>query len=154
MRGFFVSFAMATASPSPREFASHLQEKRGGVLTVGVHKGTLFDEVLREHPDYCSWAAELSDPGKCLKDFAEYLTHCRAEAPTQPVNKRQRCTDDDPRDFLSGASCCICWDRVINAAFLPCGHAVSCLQCAQRVQKQGCPVCRGGVADVLRIYGV
>ena len=139
--------------PNLREFAAYLQEEHGGVLQVGIHKGAFFDEVLREQPEYSSWAAELSDPGDGMKDFAAYVIRCRAEAPPSPANKKQR-KDDEPRDFLSGAPCCICLNRAINAAFLPCGHAVSCLQCAQAVQMQGCPICRRDVARVLRIYGV
>jgi len=39
-----------------RKFADHLKTQHGGVLTVGVHKGKFFDEVLKTSPDYGEWA--------------------------------------------------------------------------------------------------
>ena len=38
------------------KFAAHLAEQHGGILTVGIHKGMFFDEVLSKHPDYGDWA--------------------------------------------------------------------------------------------------
>ena len=39
-----------------QKFAENLAEQRGGILTVGIHKGKFFDEVLTRHADYCDWA--------------------------------------------------------------------------------------------------
>ena len=46
--------------------------------------------------------------------------------------------------------CQICFEREIGAAYIPCGHARSCLSCA-RMTKQ-CPYCRADVASVLQLF--
>ena len=51
--------AQREKQPLPRDlrkFADHLKTQHGGILTVGIHKGTFFDEVLAKHPDYGDWA--------------------------------------------------------------------------------------------------
>ena len=48
-----------------------------------------------------------------------------------------------PRD------CCICWDRDITTALLPCGHWCACGHCAAVLHARGdaCPVCRVDYTD-------
>jgi baculoviral IAP repeat-containing protein 2/3 len=36
--------------------------------------------------------------------------------------------------------CKICMDRELEITFIPCGHLVTCEQCAQPLKK--CPICR------------
>ncbi|CAN0917977.1 E3 ubiquitin-protein ligase APD1 [Linum grandiflorum] len=41
--------------------------------------------------------------------------------------------------------CVICYDEERNSFFVPCGHSVTCLACAQRIfneENKVCPVCR------------
>ena len=54
-------------SPDLSAFAEHLRREHGGVLPFGAHKGSFFDEVLRDHPDYCSWAIHLPDASDTMK---------------------------------------------------------------------------------------
>lgn len=46
--------------------------------------------------------------------------------------------------------CIICMDADMNTAIAPCGHMCSCYECAINIQK--CPMCRGVVANVMKIY--
>ena len=55
-----------------RKFAENVEEKHGGVLMVGAHKDTFFDEVFNKHPDYAEWATSLVHPGHGMRPFAEY----------------------------------------------------------------------------------
>ena len=48
--------------------------------------------------------------------------------------------------------CVICQDRWIDCAFYPCGHAVSCLQCANSLDQ--CPTCRQNPVQVIKLYGL
>jgi hypothetical protein len=41
-------------------------------------------------------------------------------------------------------------NRLIGVVFMPCGHAMSCLECANRVKK--CPVCKRSINEISRIY--
>lgn len=51
---------------------------------------------------------------------------------------------------LASRECVICWERERGAAFLPCGHLVSCGPCARNLTK--CPVCRGVIVSTLPIF--
>lgn len=50
---------------------------------------------------------------------------------------------------LSGI-CKICYQNSIELVFLPCGHSVSCLSCAQRLD--ACPCCRAIITTRIRTY--
>ena len=46
--------------------------------------------------------------------------------------------------------CKICMSNEINSVFLDCGHCVSCIDCAIRMDL--CPICRKVVRSTVRIY--
>jgi len=37
--------------------------------------------------------------------------------------------------------CVICYDKVVNAKFVPCGHSVTCTDCADVLISRGNPCC-------------
>uniref|UniRef100_A0A2C9JNY1 RING-type domain-containing protein n=1 Tax=Biomphalaria glabrata TaxID=6526 RepID=A0A2C9JNY1_BIOGL len=47
-------------------------------------------------------------------------------------------------------TCKICMDREVDIVFLPCGHLVSCNECA--VAMKDCPVCRAHVKGTVRAF--
>ena len=47
--------------------------------------------------------------------------------------------------------CRICMDNPVSAVFCPCGHHMTCYQCATECTK--CPLCRKEVAYVQYVYG-
>lgn len=46
--------------------------------------------------------------------------------------------------------CKICYTNSIELVFLPCGHSVSCLSCAQRLYS--CPCCRATITTRIRTF--
>ena len=56
-------------------------------------------------------------------------------------------------DSSSHNQCSICFDADANAAVNPCGH-VMCYSCAseQLQQSRTCPMCRGTIETILRLY--
>ena len=48
------------------------------------------------------------------------------------------------------AECAICWDGDPEYAVVPCGHRCLCANCSKAVSE--CPVCRGAMTAVLRIF--
>jgi hypothetical protein len=46
--------------------------------------------------------------------------------------------------------CKICMDKDANTVFLPCGHLVSCVDCANALTK--CAVCRTIIQGTVRVY--
>ncbi|GAQ85542.1 Zinc finger RING-type domain containing protein [Klebsormidium nitens] len=57
-------------------------------------------------------------------------------------------------DLFEGSSCCICFEKPKDAAFVPCGHRV-CYGCGGVVHKQrgACPMCNKKIDIVLRLFG-
>lgn len=56
----------------------------------------------------------------------------------------------------SSSSCVICWDGPVEGAFIPCGHMAGCMPCLNEINAKNwdCPVCRGKVDQVIRLYAV
>ena len=48
------------------------------------------------------------------------------------------------------AECAICWDGEAEYAVVPCGHRCLCARCIKAVSD--CPVCRGAMTAVLRVF--
>ena len=128
-----------------RRFHTYLVENHGGVINVGKHKGAFFDEVLRHEPGYTHWVQTLgSDPG-AFKQFYDWLQTQPAKGEEEPDTKKAK-TDDD------NETCKICCARPIDSVLVPCGHVISCMSCGERFDNGPCPVCKQGVALVLKTY--
>lgn len=70
-------------------------------------------------------------------------------------------TRHSPISNTSSSNCCnslgslngickICYSNSIELVFLPCGHSVSCLSCAQRLYS--CPCCRATITTRIRTF--
>jgi baculoviral IAP repeat-containing protein 7/8 len=46
--------------------------------------------------------------------------------------------------------CKICLERELRLVFLPCGHFCACLTCG--LQVNACPICRGQVKSVVKVF--
>ena len=46
--------------------------------------------------------------------------------------------------------CKVCLDNTVSIVFLPCGHLVTCADCAPAMRK--CPICRALVKGTVRTY--
>ena len=139
--------------PDLKRFGKELMARHGGVLNVGKHKGEFFDEIATKSPDYAEWSADLPDPGDALKNFAEYARERRGERTEEQQPRRKRAKKDDSDDDAPGPTskaCCVCLDRAPSCAFVPCGHMVSCCDCAESLRD--CPICRSEIAFYMKVY--
>ena len=52
--------------------------------------------------------------------------------------------------------CLLCWEYPTNHAFIPCGHKISCGNCAATVltANKQCPICRVRIIDIIQIWDV
>lgn len=58
-------------------------------------------------------------------------------------------------DSKEDGQCVVCMDRPADSAVIPCGHMCACDSCLRAVQASAmpqCPMCRGPVTSVIRIY--
>lgn len=56
----------------------------------------------------------------------------------------------------SAGACVVCWDAPAEGACIPCGHLSGCMNCLAIVKSKGwgCPVCRGMIEQVIKVYSV
>ncbi|XP_051140312.1 E3 ubiquitin-protein ligase APD2-like isoform X2 [Andrographis paniculata] len=58
-------------------------------------------------------------------------------------------------DLYDGKICVICYDEKRSCFFVPCGHCVACHTCANRIvreENKSCPICRGIIDKVRKLY--
>ena len=48
--------------------------------------------------------------------------------------------------------CVVCLSERASHAVVPCGHMVTCASCAGEVRLEHCPLCRGTVAQLMRVF--
>ena len=68
-------------------------------------------------------------------------SRARKQSPPDVGEKRPREED----------TCAICMQGERDAVFVPCGHLVACMGCAQR-WSQTCPICQQAVGRVQRVF--
>eukprot|EP01113_Clastostelium_recurvatum_P008351 TRINITY_DN1392_c0_g2_i5.p1 TRINITY_DN1392_c0_g2~~TRINITY_DN1392_c0_g2_i5.p1 ORF type:complete len:389 (-),score=67.43 TRINITY_DN1392_c0_g2_i5:46-1212(-) len=76
-----------------------------------------------------------------------------SDSTTVTINGEDADDDDDgdTGDQSNSSNLCkICFDNKIDCVILNCGHAVSCLQCTQKVTL--CPTCRKSIERLVKIY--
>ena len=67
------------------------------------------------------------------------------------TNERMLADSATAAAALRQPACLVCFGAV-ETCFLPCGHACVCMVCAGKLFGQPCPVCRGTVEELHRIY--
>lgn len=60
--------------------------------------------------------------------------------------------EDDVLEMSSNKACAICLSKKANVAFINCGHMVSCEECANKLKRGKCPICRKKILKILKIY--
>jgi Zinc finger, C3HC4 type (RING finger) len=57
---------------------------------------------------------------------------------------------DENRSLMESWACKVCMDNMISTVFLPCGHLVTCQECASKLRD--CPVCRTYVRGTVKSF--
>jgi len=60
--------------------------------------------------------------------------------------------EDTLNEIISNKLCIICSSKKADVAFIDCGHMVTCNECANKIRKSKCPVCRKNIKAILKIY--
>lgn len=88
--------------------------------------------------------------GYMIQPYEKLLKRTRSTvAIYQTSDKKQKLIQENT-EMKERMSCKICCEDVIAIAFLPCGHLISCSQCAPSLTN--CPVCRTEVKGSFRVY--
>lgn len=79
-------------------------------------------------------------PAKSNEDHTESLTKLKTSLSLEEEN----------RQLKDARLCKVCLDEEVGVVFLPCGHLVTCVQCAATVNQ--CPMCRTIIKGFVRTY--
>ncbi|KAJ1968688.1 hypothetical protein IWQ62_001091 [Dispira parvispora] len=96
--------------------------------------------ILAEH---CVDYSQVIEKSELMSLVNQLLVNTRAELAQYTQN-----TDDTDNQ------CKICYDHPINSLILECGHLVTCLDCAKRLQTttNECPICRQRITRVVHVF--
>ena len=121
------------------KFQAYLKKNHGGILEMGRHKGKFFDELLASQQDYCTWVMTLHDPGPGFHKLIKWLKKKQSQEEPPPTPAATNTAGSAAKRFKS-EECKICYDKVIDAVFVPCGHVAACIACAAKLET--CPICQ------------
>lgn len=78
----------------------------------------------------------------------------RLEQRGAPTNNVQLLVEEISKYARNRRECSVCLCSDIDALLLPCRHSATCVACAEMVVEQNgqCPICRGDIEDILKIF--
>lgn len=89
-------------------------------------------EEYRSHPDFERYQERINALGGKVRAMERVLVNTNASRYTQ-------------------FTCSICMDRYVDTFIDPCGH-LACNTCLSQTQTAGCPMCRGQVRELKRMF--
>lgn len=92
----------------------------------------------------------LSVKGQKFLDFARGDFNVTTKTVSQPERDDSAVSSNGNITFVSDQACKICYESQYNTAFLPCGHVVSCNNCAKLLSE--CPMCRCEIEKTINVY--
>ena len=122
----------------------------GQVLSVCVDKETIISYITNtlQKPDLA-----LKITARIDRSRAEENTHSRR--PVTPTAPEYFEIEEDRDDLPENNTCIICMTKRKFYAIMPCGHLLFCESCSKSViqnVKALCPLCRGKINTISRIY--
>ncbi|CAD7947074.1 unnamed protein product [Amoebophrya sp. A25] len=61
---------------------------------------------------------------------------------------------NDDKNAENNKECILCYNAPKDTLLAPCGHVCACIDCAEELltKKHNCPICRGYINDIFRVY--
>lgn len=123
-------------------------EKMGKTLFFrsGNHPLILSEEQREERKALRAEQLLSSSGIPCM--FEKKIPVLSHEGNTAPVKESRR--DPTPAD----TECGICMNRVRDCLLCPCHHMITCYECSKMLhnRRDGCPICRKDITEVIRVY--
>nr|XP_022329712.1 uncharacterized protein LOC111128407 [Crassostrea virginica] len=123
-------------------------EKMGKTLFFrsGKHPLILSEEQREERKSLRAEQLLNSSGIPCLfEKKIPVLLHDGNEAPARESNRESTSVDTE---------CGICMNRVRDCLLCPCHHMITCYECSKMLhnRRDGCPICRKDITEVIRVY--
>lgn len=150
----FSSFDSSTTYHSFRSRSSQISDSSSCASFIYASAPALqdLDEELEFYSD------SRSSQSSILELFAIDDVECDTENRTEKHQPRNIRMDNEEKEIrtmeVPNDDCVICMDVNRDAVAVPCGHLVSCYSCLEsyRDQDSGCPICRGEIEMIIRVY--
>ena len=78
----------------------------------------------------------------------EYARAMEADARAERLSNHNATSMANP----NYGECVVCLSERASHAVVPCGHMIACASCAGQARLEQCPLCRGVVAQLMRVY--
>ena len=105
--------------------------------------------MKKKNPTLWPWPCRWGLPRK-LAALGDRLADAARRVERETI-RREVAAEARPPPPPAEETCSICLDHAPNITFVPCGHRVTCDQCAARVAE--CPSCRARIRLRQRTYG-
>ncbi|XP_046450026.1 baculoviral IAP repeat-containing protein 7-B-like isoform X2 [Daphnia pulex] len=89
------------------------------------------------------------NPEKIKEQSCALEVSASCETSTQSVDRTQ-ILEEEIRRLKEARLCKVCLDEEVSIAYIPCGHIVTCVQCAAALEH--CPLCRKNIKGTVRIF--
>ena len=100
--------------------------------------------------NFFSWCHEY----KTICDiqiFRRLILPSSSENQIKPEQSHKRALDQDDHEELKELQCVICFSGERSHLITPCNHLCCCSTCARQIHEQ-CPICRGHIGSIQRIF--
>lgn len=107
------------------------------------------DSPLRNSSIFCLPESSDSDYSSSNSDCEDILSP-KSERESSLSSSLSLLCNKNSKNNHSSLICLICYDKMIQVVFLPCGHQMACMKCASQLNT--CPICRQIITDKVRTY--
>ncbi|XP_053398062.1 uncharacterized protein LOC128556575 [Mercenaria mercenaria] len=109
----------------------------------------IFENILNTEPNLVNATNSKDILPRSTMNLLSHSNQDHETAERRNREERDRLLEEI-RNLRHRMTCKICLDNDACIVFIPCGHMVSCRQCAESLST--CAVCRADVRDTIRVY--
>ncbi|WAR06881.1 BIR7B-like protein [Mya arenaria] len=118
---------------------------------IGLRHWDKEDNVWIEH---ARWSKDcvflLQKKGREFVELVQLAVQYTNELEDQTGATDPKAIKEENEQLKEQTVCKVCLDNTVSIVFLPCGHLVTCADCAPAMRK--CPICRAVVKGTVRTY--
>ncbi|XP_065367916.1 death-associated inhibitor of apoptosis 2 [Calliphora vicina] len=149
---------------SPSQITQNRESYASATVNNDINSGNISsNEMNIEHGTTCS-ATDASSSIQTINDKRspendnpnDKLKTSQIDNDSQRLEISEKLTSDrklleeENRKLKDARLCKVCLDEEVGVVYLPCGHLVTCVQCAPGVNQ--CPMCRTTIKGFVRTY--
>lgn len=108
-------------------------------------------QLMKQAQDVARLQAESKRKERELENMKKQLEEAFDRIGDKP---EEYSSEETPIELTDSNMCKVCLDEIADTAFTPCGHKVTCEDCADTIKRttSKCPMCRRYVLKLMRIY--